>query len=71
MRINGGCRGVYGEGILNPNKENGVEFYQGRVREMVYAQHGLEEREVEEKHKQDAKIREVGMRSGGGVVAVV
>lgn len=31
-------RGVYGEGILNPLKENGVLFYQGRVRESVYRQ---------------------------------
>jgi Ring hydroxylating alpha subunit (catalytic domain) len=31
-------RGIYGEGILNPMRENGVTFYQGRVREMVYRQ---------------------------------
>lgn len=31
-------RGVYGEGVLNPNKENGVVFYQRRVRECVYRQ---------------------------------
>jgi hypothetical protein len=29
-------KGIYGEGILNPKKENGVAFYQQRVREMVY-----------------------------------
>lgn len=28
-------RGVYGEGILNPEKENGVAFYQQRVRKAV------------------------------------
>jgi hypothetical protein len=37
-------RGVYVEGILNPNKENGVEFYQQRVRKLVYQQHAEEER---------------------------
>jgi len=30
--------GIYGEGILNPNKENGVAYYQQHVREMVYEQ---------------------------------
>lgn len=27
--------GVYGEGVLNPRKENGVGWYQGKVREAV------------------------------------
>lgn len=35
-------RGVYGEGILNPVKENGVSFYQQRVKELVYKQHAIE-----------------------------
>jgi len=38
-------RGVYGEGILNPNKENGVAFYQQRVRGAV--------REVFEREKKE------------------
>jgi len=28
-------RGVYGEGILNPEKENGVAFYQQRLRKAM------------------------------------
>jgi hypothetical protein len=40
--------GVYGEGVLNPRKENGVLFYQGRVRDCVYKQFE-EERKVREK----------------------
>jgi len=40
-------RGVYGEGILNPNKENGVVFYQRRVRECVYKQFEEEKKEGE------------------------
>jgi hypothetical protein len=31
-------RGIYGEGILNPEKENGVAFYQQQVRKMIYGQ---------------------------------
>jgi hypothetical protein len=30
--------GVYGEGVLNPSKENGVGWYQGKVREAVRAE---------------------------------
>ncbi|KAL2871362.1 aromatic ring-hydroxylating oxygenase subunit alpha [Aspergillus lucknowensis] len=35
-------RGVYREGILNPEKENGVSFYQERVFELVCQQHAAE-----------------------------
>ncbi|KKK23596.1 hypothetical protein ARAM_007258 [Aspergillus rambellii] len=35
-------KGVYREGILNPEKENGVSFYQGRVFELVCQQHALD-----------------------------
>ena len=38
-------RGVYGEGILNPVKENGVAFYQQRVRKAVWEQHNKEKEE--------------------------
>jgi hypothetical protein len=38
-------RGIYGEGILNPRKENGVAFYQQRVRKAV--------RELFEKEKRE------------------
>ncbi|KAK7517621.1 hypothetical protein IWZ03DRAFT_311436 [Phyllosticta citriasiana] len=37
-------KGVYAEGILNPNKENGVAFYQNRVLNMVFDQHQAEQR---------------------------
>ncbi|KKY18291.1 putative Rieske [Diplodia seriata] len=40
-------KGVYAEGILNPEKENGVAYYQGRVLEMVFEQHGLDQQAVE------------------------
>jgi len=36
-------KGVYHAGILNPNKENGVRFYQQRVKGMVYEKHKEEE----------------------------
>jgi len=39
--------GIYGEGILNPVKENGVAYYQQHVRELVHAQHAKEKRERE------------------------
>ncbi|KAI9746394.1 MAG: hypothetical protein M1818_000107 [Claussenomyces sp. TS43310] len=39
-------KGIYGEGILNPNKENGVMFYQQHVRSLVYAQHAIERETV-------------------------
>jgi hypothetical protein len=45
------CQGVYGEGILNPVKENGVVFYQRKVRELVYKQFEIEKREKEETEK--------------------
>jgi hypothetical protein len=47
--------GIYGEGILNPRKENGVLFYQGRVRECVYKQFEEEKIAKEEKveHERD------------------
>jgi hypothetical protein len=44
-------RGVYGEGILNPNKENGVAFYQQRVRTAV--------RELFEKERKEKDISEM------------
>lgn len=42
-------RCVYGEGVLNPRKENGVGFYQGRVRESVRGQFEREKSENEVK----------------------
>ncbi|KAJ5712662.1 hypothetical protein N7493_009130 [Penicillium malachiteum] len=33
------AKGVYHEGILNPNQENGVSYYQKRVFDMVVEQH--------------------------------
>ncbi|OQV10695.1 Ring hydroxylating alpha subunit catalytic domain-containing protein [Cladophialophora immunda] len=37
-------RGIYTEGCLNPEKENGVAHYQQRVFEMVMAQHAEEKK---------------------------
>jgi hypothetical protein len=47
--------GVYGEGILNPRKENGVVFYQGKVREGVYRQYAME-KETEEREKKGGNV---------------
>jgi hypothetical protein len=48
--------GVYCEGVLNPVKENGVLFYQGRVKECVYGQFQAEKRdEVEQVVGKNAK----------------
>jgi hypothetical protein len=58
--------GVYGEGILNPVKENGVLFYQRRVREEVYKQFEVEKRGRE---KVGEGMQEMG-ESKAGVVAV-
>lgn len=51
-------RGVYGQGILNPIKENGVAFYQGKVREAVYRQHRLEREERERKSRGNLVVNE-------------
>jgi len=57
-------RGVYGEGILNPVKENGVSFYQQRVKQLVYRQHAVEKaaKEKESNGQVTAKVVE-GNRS--------
>ncbi len=51
--------GVYGEGVLNPNKENGVVFYQRKVRELVYRQfeegNGVKKRKGENGNVRDLK----------------
>ncbi|KAH7311055.1 hypothetical protein BKA65DRAFT_468415 [Rhexocercosporidium sp. MPI-PUGE-AT-0058] len=60
-------RGVYGEGILNPVKENGVLFYQGRVRECVYRQFEVEKAEKEREKRTVGVIEE---RPGAGVGVV-
>jgi hypothetical protein len=36
-------KGIYGEGILNPKKENGMAFYQQQVRKMIYDQLAAED----------------------------
>jgi hypothetical protein len=64
-------RGVYGEGILNPIKENGVEFYQQRVRKAVWEQHRMEKEEKLARND-EAKIRVgVGAEVEGQVMAVL
>ncbi len=61
-------RGIYGEGVLNPVKENGVLFYQGRVRESVYKQFESEKKVVgQEEQALDVGHKEV---EGGRVVTV-
>jgi hypothetical protein len=53
--------GVYGEGVLNPVKENGVVFYQGRVREAVYRQFELEKGLNEEHVTYPLRCGQVGI----------
>jgi hypothetical protein len=60
--------GVYGEGILNPVKENGVLFYQRRVKECVYRQFEVEKRDKEEKEREGGKMG--GLQGGEVAVAV-
>ncbi|RDW57833.1 hypothetical protein BP5796_12634 [Coleophoma crateriformis] len=43
--------GIYTEGVLNPNKENGVAYYQGRVLEMCSAQY------EEERHALQVSVK--------------
>jgi hypothetical protein len=56
--------GVYGEGVLNPIKENGVLFYQGRVRECVYNQFEEEKKAKEEEGRTQV---EVDKRTSAGI----
>ncbi len=64
--------GIYGEGVLNPVKENGVLFYQRRVRECVYTQFEIEkmakQKEMEET-EEGVGIQVLG-ESNAGVVAL-
>jgi thermostable 8-oxoguanine DNA glycosylase len=61
-------RGVYGEGILNPVKENGVAFYQQRVRKLVWEQHRMEKAERMTKEEERGKE---GVNVEGQVIAVL
>ncbi|PYH94265.1 hypothetical protein BO71DRAFT_409520 [Aspergillus ellipticus CBS 707.79] len=45
------AKGIYSEGILNPEKESGVSFYQDRVFELVCQQHATERLEKERKEE--------------------
>ncbi|KAK1149823.1 hypothetical protein N8T08_003374 [Aspergillus melleus] len=49
-------KGVYSEGILNPEKENGVSFYQDRVFELVCQQHASDRLREESSELNDAGI---------------
>jgi len=53
-------KGVYNEGILNPDKENGVAFYQEKVFDMVHKQFELERDKLsrKEEHDPDAPLAE-------------
>ncbi|GKZ51890.1 hypothetical protein AbraIFM66951_007999 [Aspergillus brasiliensis] len=46
-------KGIYTEGILNPEKESGVSYYQDRVFELVCQQHAAERRERELENSTD------------------
>jgi hypothetical protein len=62
-------RGVYGEGILNPLKENGVAFYQQRVRALVRGEWDKVKRE-REKGSVKVEAREVGMEEGKAIAVL-
>ncbi|KAH6675152.1 hypothetical protein B0J14DRAFT_562166 [Halenospora varia] len=61
-------RGVYSEGVLNPVKENGVKFYQQRVKKAVYEQYAIEEAERENLKEAKGDVKEGVVE--GNVVAV-
>lgn len=61
-------RGVYSEGVLNPVKENGVRFYQQRVKKAVYEQYAIEEAERENLKEAKGDVKEGVVE--GNVVAV-
>lgn len=63
-------KGVYGEGILNPVKENGVVFYQGRVREEVYKQFELEKEEAAKKETEVLEVPVLDVGLEGSVIVV-
>jgi hypothetical protein len=62
--------GVYGEGVLNPDKENGVLFYQRRVRECVYRQFDAEKRKEVQREDMVGEGMQGSGGSAGGTVAV-
>ncbi|KAK4544578.1 hypothetical protein LTR36_004150 [Oleoguttula mirabilis] len=45
-------RGIYAEGVLNPQKENGVAYYQQRVLELVLEQHQKDQQAVRQASKE-------------------
>jgi hypothetical protein len=57
-------RGVYGEGILNPVKENGVRFYQQRVKELVYKQYASEKAAKEKENASQMQVKIVEGNEG-------
>lgn len=61
-------RGIYGEGILNPNKENGVAFYQQRVKKLVWEQHNHEK--AEKLAIENAEVEDQGVKMEGQVISV-
>lgn len=68
-------RGVYGEGILNPSKENGVAFYQQRVRRAVRGMFEKEKMEREEREMKEMRVNApatepMDMGVEGNVIAV-
>jgi hypothetical protein len=52
-------KGVYFEGILNPNKEQGVSFYQSRTRELVHEQRKVEA-EAQRRTVEGLKVDTIG-----------
>ncbi|KAF3400108.1 Biphenyl dioxygenase subunit alpha [Penicillium rolfsii] len=57
------AKGVYHEGILNPEKENGVSYYQQRVFQMVCEQHATDRasKQKEEAGRKDQKLDDRGI----------
>jgi Ring hydroxylating alpha subunit (catalytic domain) len=68
-------KGVYGEGILNPKKENGVAFYQQQVRKMIYDQVALEDEVTKTlaggESSEGAMVSDLGLQGQGLVISVL
>ncbi len=68
-------KGIYGEGILNPKKENGVAFYQQQVRTMIYDQLTAEDGAAKcldvGDEGEDGMLPECGYQAHAKVISVV
>lgn len=68
-------KGIYGEGILNPKKENGVAFYQQHLRKMVYDQLAAEKVAAETPHSGEVSspraTSELALHAQSSVITII